>query len=214
MIDPPERYTDDDDEDYFSEDEHIDEEDEQLDDRHSLIEMSSAGSGRLPFDHMEYRSSMSTSQPCCTVRQKALFITSLFLIVYFAMKYEVDEVKWVVTEIESDLFGSRCNNASFIQGEPNAEPFVPEPISLDHNFSAFIPLGGGRFSEYKDGESPFEITQSMKSQSDKVALSRRVHVVNAMKHVWKNYKERAFGNDELLPISGKGKDIWGGMGTT
>ena len=213
-MDPPERYTDD--EDYSSNDEHIDEEDEQLDDRHSLIEMSSAGRGRIPLDldHMEYRASTSSSRSCCTGRRKALALTSILLIVYFAMKYEVDEVKWVVTEIESDLFGSRCNNASFVQGEPNAEPFIPEAVSLDHNFSEFEPLGGGRFSEYKDGDSPFDLTQSMKSQSDKVALSRRVHVVNAMKHVWKNYKERAFGNDELLPISGKGTDIWGGMGTT
>jgi mannosyl-oligosaccharide alpha-1,2-mannosidase len=35
-----------------------------------------------------------------------------------------------------------------------------------------------------------------------------------MRHVWKNYKERAFGNDEIKPMSGGTTNKWGGMGTT
>jgi hypothetical protein len=213
MHEPRGRYTDD--EDYESdESEHIDEEDQHIDDRLSLIELSPAGS-RLPHEHHEESMSVrSRERICCTGRRKALALATFLLILYLAMKYDIDEAKWVVTEIESDLLGSRCINATFIQSEPNTEPFVSKPVPLDYNFSSFVPLGGGRFTEYKDGDSPFVITEAMKSQSDQVSLSRRVHVLNAMKHVWKNYKDQAFGKDELLPISGKGIDNWGGMGTT
>jgi mannosyl-oligosaccharide alpha-1,2-mannosidase len=101
-----------------------------------------------------------------------------------------------------------------MQSEPNTKPFDAEPVPIDYNFSAFEPLGGGRFTEYKDGDSPFAISHAMKTKSNSVAVSRRFHVVNAMKHVWNNYKEHAFGKDELLPVSGKGSDNWGGMGVT
>jgi hypothetical protein len=214
MSDPPSRYHDDE-EDYYDSDEseHLDEEDLHLDDRHSLIEMSPAGSGSLPPD-LESRHEISRSRSCCSTRKKVLMLASLLGILYLVMKYDIDEVKWIVTEIESDLLGSRCVNASFIQSEPNTVPSVPDPVPIDYNFSSFEPLGGGRYSEYKDGGTPFDISDALKTKSNYVAVTRRDHVVNAMKHVWKNYKEHAFGKDELLPLSGKGSDNWGGMGMT
>ena len=54
----------------------------------------------------------------------------------------------------------------------------------------------------------------LKEQSDELARSRRFHVLNGMKHIWKNYKEKAFGADELHPVSGTTSQNWGGMGTT
>eukprot|EP00971_Amphidinium_carterae_P066098 1309372-Amphidinium_carterae.1 len=39
-------------------------------------------------------------------------------------------------------------------------------------------------------------------------------VLGMMRHVWSNYEQYAFGMDELLPVSGVGKDGWGGMGMT
>ncbi|CAE7705343.1 MNS1 [Symbiodinium sp. CCMP2456] len=35
-----------------------------------------------------------------------------------------------------------------------------------------------------------------------------------MRHVWSNYEQRAFGKDELKPVSGRGTDSWGGLGQT
>lgn len=34
------------------------------------------------------------------------------------------------------------------------------------------------------------------------------------RHVWRNYEQRAFGRDELKPVSGRGVDSWGGVGQT
>ena len=93
-------------------------------------------------------------------------------------------------------------------------PYMRTLVPKDHDFTKYKPLGGNRFIEYLEGDSPYAMTDSLREQSDNLARSRRVHVVNAMKHVWKNYKEYAFGMDELHPISKKGTANWGGMGTT
>ena len=93
-------------------------------------------------------------------------------------------------------------------------PYMKNLVPEDYDFTKYKPLGGDRFIEYLEGDSPYAITDSLREQSDNLARSRRVHVVKAMKHVWKNYKEYAFGMDELHPISKKGSANWGGMGTT
>ena len=48
---------------------------------------------------------------------------------------------------------------------------------------------------------------------EEAALSQR-QVRAMMRHVWSNYEQRAFGKDELKPISGRGTDSWGGLGQT
>lgn len=93
-------------------------------------------------------------------------------------------------------------------------PYMRNPVPKHYDFTKYEPLGGNRFIEYLEGDSPYAITDSLREQSDNLARSRRVHVLNAMKHAWKNYKEYAFGMDELHPISHKGSANWGGMGTT
>ena len=35
-----------------------------------------------------------------------------------------------------------------------------------------------------------------------------------MQHAWDSYREYAWGSDELLPISKKGSNRWGGYGVT
>lgn len=191
---------------------------ENFDDDHSsLIELSDSGIRVSPPHDIASIRPRSRKRSCCTGRQLAFFFVSILTLFYFGLKYDIAEVKWVANEIESDFLGTRCNvntSSVVIANEPNTEPYLAEPVPLDYNFSAFEPLGGGRFAEYKDGGSSIVITDSLLSQSDNVARSRRVHVLNAMKHVWKNYKEHAYGKDELHPVSGKGTDNWGGMGTT
>mmetsp|Transcript_118739 Transcript_118739/g.236527 ORF Transcript_118739/g.236527 Transcript_118739/m.236527 type:complete len:949 (-) Transcript_118739:121-2967(-) len=44
-------------------------------------------------------------------------------------------------------------------------------------------------------------------------LARR-QAVAMMRHVWVNYESRAWGMDELRPLTGEGTDSWGGLGQT
>ena len=44
--------------------------------------------------------------------------------------------------------------------------------------------------------------------------TRSSAVKAAMQHCWKNYKLRAFGADEIKPVSGMRNENWGGMGMT
>ena len=80
---------------------------------------------------------------------------------------------------------------------------------------AFIPLGGNRYSEYKDGTyvAP-KLGATERRELEEVARARASMVKDAMKHAWKGYRKYAFGKDELLPLSNGGQDNWGGMGTT
>lgn len=50
--------------------------------------------------------------------------------------------------------------------------------------------------------------------SDDLARGRAEEVKKAFKFMWGNYRQRAFGMDELLPKSGKGQNNWGNMGVT
>ncbi|KAJ2368342.1 hypothetical protein IW150_005434, partial [Coemansia sp. RSA 2607] len=43
---------------------------------------------------------------------------------------------------------------------------------------------------------------------------RRAAVRSAMRHAWEGYHQHAFGHDELLPVSNKSNDKWGGWGVT
>jgi hypothetical protein len=92
-------------------------------------------------------------------------------------------------------------------------PYMTSPVDVDHDFSTYNPPGGNRFAEYKDGDAPYLITSATLHMSDELARSRRIHVANAMKHVWKNYRA-VYGKDEMKPMTGNGSDRWGGMGTT
>mmetsp|Transcript_13146 Transcript_13146/g.24231 ORF Transcript_13146/g.24231 Transcript_13146/m.24231 type:complete len:914 (-) Transcript_13146:51-2792(-) len=48
---------------------------------------------------------------------------------------------------------------------------------------------------------------------EEASLAKR-QVLGMMRHVWYNYEMYAFGKDELMPVTGVGKDTWGGMGMT
>jgi mannosyl-oligosaccharide alpha-1,2-mannosidase len=94
-------------------------------------------------------------------------------------------------------------------------PYMTAPISTEHDFSNYIPPGGYRFIEYKDGDAPYLITIPIIHQSDELARSRRYHIKAAMKHVWHNYDQQSvYGKDEMSPLTGHGIDKWGGLGTT
>mmetsp|Transcript_492 Transcript_492/g.1084 ORF Transcript_492/g.1084 Transcript_492/m.1084 type:complete len:613 (+) Transcript_492:244-2082(+) len=98
-------------------------------------------------------------------------------------------------------------------------PYVRQQVAPNHDFKSYthrrpqpdqLP-----YAEYKGGDSPYNYkTPEIREQSDALARSRRIHVKDAMKHAWAGYKQYAWGYDELLPVSHRGRNNWGGMGTT
>jgi mannosyl-oligosaccharide alpha-1,2-mannosidase len=50
--------------------------------------------------------------------------------------------------------------------------------------------------------------------SDAQGRVRALAVKGAMQHVWTHYKARAWGYDELKPVSGRGDNNWAGLGMT
>ena len=112
-----------------------------------------------------------------------------------------------------------------LDDEPKAEGSPPRSLggasaSGAYNFpkasafSSFTPGGGGRFSEYMDGSLGSPVTPEMRADSDALARTRRIDIKGSMEFVWAAYKKYAFGMDELKPISLRGHNPWGGMGTT
>ena len=93
-------------------------------------------------------------------------------------------------------------------------PHLGPEVGTDHDFGAYVPGGGHRYPEYAPGASPYRVTEELRLRSDRVARTRRLHVRAAMRHAWGGYRCHAFGRDELQPVSGRGKDRWGAMGTT
>ena len=98
-------------------------------------------------------------------------------------------------------------------------PHLGLKVAPNHNFASIIhrkPRPGELpYAEYKTGDSPYNYkTPIVREQSDDLARSRRIHVKNAMKHAWDGYKQYAWGYDELLPVSQRGRNNWGGLGTT
>jgi mannosyl-oligosaccharide alpha-1,2-mannosidase len=80
--------------------------------------------------------------------------------------------------------------------------------------STFVPAGGGRYDEYKDGSTSSELSPTILQESDDKARIRREEIKDSMKFVWAAYTKYAFGMDELKPLSLQGHNPWGGMGTT
>jgi len=185
------------------------------DDHHSLIELSSRG--RRPVRNVVSSADFEDvdDEYTSTKGRRVKIVLALTLIgVYFALRIDRVEVKWEAEELMHNLFHGNCANINTttqtVAGGVSLSSAVPE----NYDFTNYEPLGGGRYSEYKDGDSPYNISQAVKEESDELARSRRSHVLNSMKHVWKNYRELAFGKDELHPVSGKATNSWGGMGAT
>lgn len=93
-------------------------------------------------------------------------------------------------------------------------PYPLDPVSPTATFTNWKAKGGDRYAEYKDGGTPWSITDEIVKQSDDQARSRREHVKKAMKFAWDGYSKYAFGKDEVKPRSHGQDNNWGGIGTT
>jgi hypothetical protein len=116
-------------------------------------------------------------------------------------------------------------------------PFMKATDEFELDEQPFVPLGGNRFAEYRDGMFiPHERSQIELHQLDELARARSHRIKEAMVHLWNGYQKYAWGRDELLPLSQVsyivylsfikldhfttctilqgGQDNWGGIGTT
>eukprot|EP00924_Labyrinthula_sp_SR-Ha-C_P006784 maker-scaffold_8-snap-gene-0.29-mRNA-1 protein AED:0.03 eAED:0.03 QI:410/0.85/0.87/1/0.71/0.62/8/118/478 len=67
--------------------------------------------------------------------------------------------------------------------------------------------------QFANGLLP-EMSKEIQMQSTILAQQTKQQVRNMMLFAYKNYEKRAFGRDELQPISGKANDVWHGHGVT
>lgn len=66
----------------------------------------------------------------------------------------------------------------------------------------------------KSGSYHFRIPHGVEKEWEALCSKRIVEVKEAMKHFWKNYKQYAWGHDELLPLTKAGLDNNGHVGMT
>ena len=94
-------------------------------------------------------------------------------------------------------------------------PHMGSPPPVYYNIAtSWSPPGGHRFLEYTDGSAPYSITVHQRQKSDDLARLRRVYVKKAMRFAWAGYEQYAWGMDEILPISRRGTNNWGGFAVT
>lgn len=66
----------------------------------------------------------------------------------------------------------------------------------------------------KSGSYHFRISSSIGKDWEELGAQRIEQVKEAMKHFWSNYKDYAWGHDELLPLKQAGLDNNGQVGMT
>ncbi|KAI0384016.1 glycoside hydrolase family 47 protein [Hypomontagnella monticulosa] len=88
---------------------------------------------------------------------------------------------------------------------------------LKYPISEYVPLPTGRPLPLPKVQYAFTTDTSPKGAArDEVLASRRAEVKQAFTKSWTSYKNIGFGYDELMPVSGKGRDApgFGGWGAT
>ena len=104
------------------------------------------------------------------------------------------------------FFSSRTKHDSSSRYKEMAMKDFPYFGSSQLDTWNYVPLGRHRFMEWKDGDSPFNITTNMIQYSDALARERRDSIKEAMRHSWEGYRACAFGKDEVAPQTCDGKD--------
>lgn len=102
----------------------------------------------------------------------------------------------VVLKVDSKRMKSRLRDA-----KSDLELFK---LSLRQKDTSFLRAGTYHFSLPSTLTKKYQLLNS----------GRAAAVKRSMQHLWKGYRSRAFGHDELMPVSGGFNDNWGGVGLT
>jgi hypothetical protein len=92
-------------------------------------------------------------------------------------------------------------------GGATRESVTPDPATpaeLSAVFPSAADAAAGTFDD--------NVSDEVKAISDQLGRKRAEKVRTAMRHMWKGYQTRAFGFDEIKPVTGTGQNNWGGMG--
>ena len=68
--------------------------------------------------------------------------------------------------------------------------------------------------QLQEGEYHNKVPSSILDEWKNLFDSRAEMVRESTQHFWKNYKQYAFGCDELAPVTKQCKNNWGGVGMT
>ena len=69
-------------------------------------------------------------------------------------------------------------------------------------------------AEMIEGTYHYTIPSHLRQEWESLFDSRAAMVKKSMQFVWENYRRHAWGFDELRPVSGTGRNNWGGVGMT
>ncbi|EQC31484.1 hypothetical protein SDRG_10660 [Saprolegnia diclina VS20] len=99
--------------------------------------------------------------------------------------------------------------------------FEARLFSGDHSFERFSKLRGARHivrtslpTHAPLAGAPLNVSAMAVASEDQLD-ARRSAIKAAMQHAWGGYESRAFGADEVSPVSGnRRQNVWGGIGVT
>jgi len=158
----------------------------------------------------------------CTKRSSKLVINEIFVLKCFMSLFFIISVTGCYHFIISIFVKSPESNHRLrgnvgdgvIANETAYMENYPYRFNSTLDMENYRAMGGGRFIEWKDGQSPYDINDQVKFASDQAARERKEHIKESMQHAWNGYKTYAFGYDEVMPVTG-GKNLrWAGLGTT
>ncbi|KAI0156757.1 glycoside hydrolase family 47 protein [Xylariaceae sp. FL1272] len=133
--------------------------------------------------------------------RRAVTIVSLLLVFYICVRFLCD-----------DDNANIVASSTFIPSSLDWST-VPQSHALRPSDLAALPAGKPR--KLPKVQFPFRVDTSPKGRARKTIVhERREEVKSAFVKSWKSYKERAWMFDELAPLSGTGKNTFGGWAAT
>lgn len=90
---------------------------------------------------------------------------------------------------------------------------IPELTPQLKEFVTFLQTESNK-DEIRTGKFEYQVPDDFKEDYHNLNEYRSQNVRNAFCFAWANYRERAWGLDEIQPKSGQGNNNWGGVGMT
>lgn len=90
---------------------------------------------------------------------------------------------------------------------------IPELTPQLKEFVTFLQTESSK-PEIKTGKFEYQVPDDLKEDYHNLNEYRSEYLRNAFCFAWANYREKAWGFDEIQPKSGQGNNAWGGVGIT
>ena len=130
-------------------------------------------------------------------------------------------LKRIVVPSTTSSSSTVSNSSSFVQTAAYSILSVPRyqrpsfPLSECKSVGCMeLFLQQAPHSEMIEGTYQYTIPPHLRKEWESLFDSRAAMVKKSMQFVWDNYRNHAWGFDELRPVSGSGRNNWGGIGMT